>query len=337
MPAIGGFVDAHGIDAWFDRAAHVGIATSPQQDGSMDHMPELVTQLRGPAGRFERMSPEDVQAVCRSAVFRGGIRYGDSAMVHPGRLVRGMRRVALDRGIRLFEHTSVTRFREGPPAEAETPGGTVRAGHAVLAINAWSAQWKRFRSTILPRASYIVLTAPAPERLAEIGWTGGEGLFDFRTSLHYVRTTRDGRIAFGGVSSRAGLGTGLGPRQWYDERSVRRLAEDLWRWFPSFSDVPIEAAWGGPIDVSGHHIPFFGTLPGTSTHYGFGFTGGGVGPCHMGGRILAGLVLGLDDEYTNSPLVGYRPKRFPPEPLLSLGAAITQEAIVRADDARDHG
>jgi glycine/D-amino acid oxidase-like deaminating enzyme len=37
--------------------------------------------------------------------------------------------------------------------------------------------------------------------------------------------------------------------------------------------------------------------------YGFGYSGSGVGPCHMGGQILASMVQGLDNPWTRSPLV----------------------------------
>ena len=74
-----------------------------------------------------------------------------------------------------------------------------------------------------------------------------------------------------------------------------------------------------------------------NVHYGLGFTGGGVGPSHLAGKILSGLALGEDDEFTRLPLVGIEPKKFPPEPLLSPGAAITQAAMVRKDEAEDDG
>ncbi|GBC86676.1 Gamma-glutamylputrescine oxidoreductase [bacterium HR12] len=219
----------------------------------------------------------------------------------------------------------------------ETPTGEVRARAGVLALGAYAAPLPAFRRTVMPRGTYIVLTEPIPDRLAEIGWTGGEGIYDFRTALHYVRTTRDGRIAFGAASARAGLGTGLGPRLRYDPVSVGRLIRDFARWFPTLSDVRFECAWGGPMDVTGLHLPFFGTLPGGAVHYGLGYTGGGVGPCRLGGRILSGLALGIEDEHTTLPLVGLRPKPFPPEPLRSPGAALVQAAIVRRDDALDLG
>jgi hypothetical protein len=91
------------------------------------------------------------------------------------------------------------------------------------------------------------------------------------------------------------------------------------------------------MDVTGRHLPSFGALPGGTVHYGVGYTGGGVGPCHLGGKILSALTLGLEDEHTTLPLVGLEPMRFPPEPFLSAGATLTQGAIVRKDDAEDMG
>jgi glycine/D-amino acid oxidase-like deaminating enzyme len=218
----------------------------------------------------------------------------------------------------------------------ETGGGSVSAERGVLGLGAWASTLPTFRRTIVPRGTYIVVTEPAPDRLAEIGWTGGEGLADWRTALRYFRATPDGRIAFGAASAAAGLGVGLGPRLRYDERSIVKLVDDFRRFFPSWADVKIEAAWGGPMDVTGRHMPSFGTI-GSTVHYGLGYTGGGVGPCHLGGKILSGLALDVKDEYTALPLVDQEMLRFPPEPLLSVGAALTQHAIVRKDEAEDRG
>ena len=115
------------------------------------------------------------------------------------------------------------------------------------------------------------------------------------------------------------------------------LVDDFRRWFPSFADVRIERGWGGPMDVTTSHQPFFGTLPGGALHVGAGYTGGGVGPSHLGGLILSGLVREVDDEVTALPLVHRAPGRFPSEPFRSVGAAVVQGAIVRRDRAHDRG
>ena len=202
----------------------------------------------------------------------------DAANVQPARLARGLRRVLIERGVRIHEGTPVTRFGSGRPAIAETPGGAVRAGEAVIALGAWATWWKAFHPYLTVRGSYMVITAPAPEELAAIGWTGGECVRDLRSSIHYLRTTPDGRIAFGLGGLQPDLARRIDHRYAYDERLVRRVGADLHRMFPTFRDVPLEAGWGGPVNVSGHTMPFFGTRPSGNVHYGLGYTGNGVGP-----------------------------------------------------------
>ena len=126
-------------------------------------------------------------------------------------------------------------------------------------------------------------------------------------------------------------------RYGFNEAAASALVRDFRRWFPAFDDVPLETSWGGPIDVAGLHLPFFGTLPGGVTHYGLGFTGNGVGPCHLGGKILSGLALGLEDEATTLPISDGDRKRFPPEPLFSFGERVVSRAIVRRDERLDAG
>ncbi len=211
----------------------------------------------------------------------------------------------------------------------------VRAGAAVLAVNAWAKHWRRFKRAITVRGSYIVMTAPAPDRLAAINWTGGLGVSDHRSAVHYLRTTPDGRIAFGIGGMQPDLARHIDPRFGYDEASIRVAVDDLHRIFPSFADVPVEAGWGGPIDVSADHLPFFGTFEDGNVHYGLGFTGNGVGPAHLGGRILAHRVLAKYDDVLALPLVDLQPRRFPPEPIRSVGAMVTNRAIHRRDVALD--
>jgi glycine/D-amino acid oxidase-like deaminating enzyme len=337
VEAIGAFCREHAIDAWFTQEGDIGVATNRATDGEWESNVRAAERL-GLTRILRELSVDELRERCDSPMFLGGVIDLDAATVQPARLARGLRRVLQERGVRIFEGTPVTRFGAGTTAVAETGGGTVRAGSAVIALNAWAVAWKRFRRLLTVRASYIVLTAPAPDRLKEINWTGGEGIWDFRSALHYLRTTPDGRIAFGIGGIQPGLARRIGPRFAYDDRAVRICTDDLHRMFPTFRDVPIDAAWGGPIDVAGHHLPFFGSFDGGNVHYGLGYTGNGVAPCHLGGRILSALAIGADEpELFALPVVREQPMRFPPEPILSPGAFIANEAIRRKDEAEDRG
>ncbi len=332
--AIGDWCAEHDVDAWFAPDGDLGVATSAGTVGEWDDLVDAAERL-GVADAFEVLSAEAVRARIDSPTFLGGIASRFGATVQPARLALGLRRELLRRGVRIFEHTPVTRFRAGRPAIAETPRGSVRAGAAVVALNAWAQHWRAFRREITVRGSYVVLTAPAPERLAEIGWTDGSGLYDMRAAVHYVRTTPDGRVAFGIGGMQPDFARSIDRRYAYDPPSIRVAVRDLHRMFPSLADVPLEAAWGGPIDVSGRHLPSFRTLAPGTVHVGHGYTGNGVGPSHLGGRVLAHLALGREDPVLALPLVGLEPKRFPPEPIRSVGALVANRAIRRRDDALD--
>jgi glycine/D-amino acid oxidase-like deaminating enzyme len=333
---IGSFCREHGIDAWFTPAGDIGIATSPAQDGRWRETVETATRL-GYADRLVELDRDAVLDRVRSPLFGRAMHTTDAATVQPARLARGLRRVLLELGARIYERTPVRRFRPGAPAVAETPGGIVTARRAVLALNAWAASLAPFSRRLAVRGTYMVVTAPAPDELEEIGWTSGVAVWNFRSAVNYLRTTADARIAFGTGGMQPGSGRRIGPRFRYDARYVTIVAEEFRRMFPSFAKVRLEAAWGGPIDVSATHLPFYGTLPGGSTHYGLGYTGNGVGPSHLGGRILARLALDAEDDDTRLPIVDVEPKRFPPEPLKSLGVRAVNEAILRKDAAEDAG
>lgn len=330
---IGAWCERHGVDAWYARPGDLAISTSPAQDRRVEEALEDAARF-GYDEIYRPLDAGEVRERFDSPVARRGIHVSHAAGVQPARLARGLRRVLLERGVRIFEHSPVTRFRNRPTVEAETPGGVVRARSAILGVNAWATGWPELRRRVMLRGTFMLVTAPAPELLERIRWIGGEGVFDHRTGLHYLRTTRDGRIAFGG----AGWGVApqrVGPRYRYDERTVARLVADFRRWFPAFEDVAVESAWGGPVDVSAWHLPFFGTLSGGHAHYGLGFTGNGVGPSHLGGKILSGLALGIEDEATTLPLVHAVPKRFPPEPIFTPGERLVSHAIRRKDVVED--
>jgi glycine/D-amino acid oxidase-like deaminating enzyme len=323
------------IDIWFRRAGHLTVSTSPVFDELLEEFRQVQSLHGFPDDLYQMLSASEVANRCRSPRFRAGVLQTRGATVQPARLARGLRALILEAGVSIYEGSPVDEIQGGSPVEIATRAGSVTADQVVLGLNAWSSQLPPFRRRIIPRASHIVLTEPAPDRLRAIGWTGGEGIGDLRATLNYLRTTPDGRIAFGAAT--ATPGRGADGRMSRDAVWYRRLETRLHTWFPEFRGVGIDSTWGGPIDVSAHHIPFFGSMWGGNVHYGMGFTGGGVGPCILGGQILSSLVLGRQDEFTSLPLVGFRSKRFPPEPFLQVGARITLEAILRTDDAWEAG
>jgi glycine/D-amino acid oxidase-like deaminating enzyme len=329
---IGAWCEAEGVDAWFRQAGFIETSTSEAQDPVID---EILAAAAIAPDKVIALGEAEVRARCASPRFRRGLLVPDDATVHPARLALGLRRRLLERGVPIFEHSRVRALTaHAGGVVAETSDARVRAGAAVLTINAATRAVRPLRSRLAVTSSHIVLTEPVPEVLEQIGWTGGESITDGRTFLHYFRTTDDGRILFGWGGGQLAVGARLNGRIEVDAPVIEEIRRHLVDYFPQLEGRAITHAWGGPIDVSPSHLPQIGTLDDGPVHYAFGFTGNGVGPSHLAGRVLAGLASGDGDRSLALDEPG---PPVPPEPIAWLGGNVVRSAYLRAERLQQEG
>ena len=339
VDAIGEWCERHAVDAHFRRAGELVVSTTAAHDGRWNAEIEAARDLGDPDA-VRALSPAEVAARVRSPRFRSGAFIRDAATVHPGRLVRGLRRVCLERGAVVHESTRVTGLaREGSGVRVRTASGpALRARRVVLAVNAWAAGWSTARHRILAWGSWMVRSEPIPDLVRdELGWIGGESIVDARASVHYLHVTREGRIAIGAGGGRPGFGGRIGASFTDDADSSRRAAF-AFRWlFPQLRDVGLTDAWGGPIDISPDHLPHAWTAMDGRVLVAAGYSGNGVAPSHLFGRILAAMALGSDEAITRLPVVGRPSPPFPPEPFRYVGARVMRAAMIRREDDEEAG
>jgi glycine/D-amino acid oxidase-like deaminating enzyme len=338
VTAIGAWCRDNDVDAWFRQSGYLCASTGPAfADAGLEAV-RAVAAL-GKPGAVQDLTAAELRERVDSPAFGRGVFVPDFATVHPARLALGLRRRLVERGVEIYEHSRVRALSgDSDSVVAETAGGRVRAGAAVLAVGPSARSIAPLRSRLSVTSSHIVLTEPVPDVLDEIGWTGGECITDGRTLLHYFRTTRDGRIVFGWGGGRVAYGGRVNGRIEVDPVAAAGARRNLLRYFPALEGRAITHAWGGPIDVSPSHIAQIGTLPGAPVHYAFGYTGNGVGPTHLAGRALASLALDRRDRYTALPIVGADAGAWvPPEPLAWLGGNVVRQAFLRREEAFERG
>jgi len=337
VQGVGRFCAEEGVDAWFRQGGYLQVSTTPLHDGVWSATASACREL----GEPDACQPLDADAIrerCASPRFRDGAFYPGAATVHPALLARGLRRRLIDRGVTIFERSPVRSVRpDDGGVVAECERGSVRAGAAVLASGPGLAAFPGLRRRLTLTSSHMVITEPVPDVIDELGWTGGECITDARAMLHYFRTTPDGRIAFGWGAGRVVFGARTSGRTDVDPGVAAEVERHLRDFFPQLAGRRVVHAWGGPIDVSPSHLPVAGTLPGKPIHYGFGYTGNGVGPSHMVGRVLASLALDRRDEPSRLAIVDPPPVRVPPEPLRFVGGAIVRRALLRKEGAEERG
>jgi glycine/D-amino acid oxidase-like deaminating enzyme len=335
---VGEFCDSQGVDAWYRHGGYLQVSTAPAQDGIWTETVDACREL-GVDGVVEALDAEGVAGHCRSPAFRGGAFYEDSATVQPARLAFGLRDRLRTAGVEVHEASAVRSLRAAPDGvEARTDGGSVRARSAVIAIGGAAAGRRGpLRDRLTVTSSHIVLTEPVPDVLEEVGWTGGECITDCRTMLHYFRTTPDGRIAFGLGGGQISFNGGLHGRVEIDPGVVAMAAERLRAYFPGLEGKQITHAWGGPIDVSPTHLPLVMPLRGDRAFVTAGYTGNGVGPAHMVGRVIASLALDRRDEHSRLAIVDPSPRRVPPEPFHWIGGSLIRRGIMSKENAEANG
>jgi glycine/D-amino acid oxidase-like deaminating enzyme len=337
VDAIGAWAADRGADVWFRRGGHLKVAANAAQEGAW--LPEAEACARmGEPGQYENLSPQEVAARCASPRLGGGAFNPGGATVQPARLALALRDALAEEGVELHERSRARRIRTVPDGVVvETEAGSVHAPAAVVAINAAAAGFRPLRGRLAVTSSHMLITEPVPDVLEEAGWTGGESISTAGILLHYFRTTPDGRIAFGWGGGRVAYGARLGGRVSADAEVARRVHADLLTYFPGLRGCGIAGSWGGPIDVSPIHLPEIGSVAGGRIHYVHGFTGNGVGPTHLAGRVLASLALDRRDELTRLAIVEPGHPPVPPEPLRYLGGTLVRAALIRKERREEAG
>jgi glycine/D-amino acid oxidase-like deaminating enzyme len=319
------------IDCEFARNGDIAVATKPHQ------IPWLVEEA-DLAARFGHdvsvLDADQVRAQVDSPTYLGGLWLHEGvAMLHPAKLAWGLA-AACDRlGVRIHEHSPVTRLdSERSAVLLTTRAGSVTAPKVALGTNAFPPLLRRIRQYVVPIYDYALVTEPlSPAQLASIGWSARQGMSDSGNQFHYYRLTADNRILWGGYDAVYHFGNRVHPSLHQRPKTYQRLAEHFFTTFPQLEGLRFTHRWGGVIDTSSRVSAFFGTAAGGKVAYAAGYTGLGVGATRFGAQVMLDLLDRRETERTALAMVRSKPLPFPPEPLRWGVINLTRASYAQAD------
>ena len=241
---------------------------------------------------------DELKSEIASPVFKAGLVTPYGAILNPAKLVLGMKRIVEEEGVEIRERTVVTRITPGKSVVVETELGEVRTPVLVIATNAYSHKLGMFRSRVMPVAVFQIATAPLTESQWEaVGWRNRRGLADSNPLFSYSRPTADGRIVMGGVNPQVYSGDRLASGN--DRVATEPVERELVRFFPPLEGLAIEHRWGGTTALTIGNTPSVGvTGEHENVFYGVGFSEG-VPSTQTAGRMIADLMAGESNEFTN--------------------------------------
>jgi glycine/D-amino acid oxidase-like deaminating enzyme len=325
----------HRIDVDYEPTGYLHVAVHADQVQALQALYEA-DQKRGTASVL--LDREGVQKEVASPVFLAGHWDNQTRLgiLHPGKLVDGLREAACKLGVVLHENSPLTRLaaeNSGSDIVLSSPQGQVRARKVFLATHAYpSLVPETRRSLIAPIWEYALATEPLSDsQMASIAWSRRQCISGLEVFHHYYRLTSDNRITIGGGPPDYFLGNSGRFIDQDDPARFEGIAAYFFTIFPQLKGLRFSHRWSGAIGASRDHCMHFGQAMKGRVAWVQGYSGQGVTPCRFGAR--GGLaLLGIGEtELARLAFVKRRPAHWPPRPLRWLGANITFPALDKAD------
>jgi glycine/D-amino acid oxidase-like deaminating enzyme len=334
-----GTAAAEGIDADVVKGGLLTVATNRAQLGRLREMVAHDAEWGWGPADLRLLEAAEREDRLRVEGALGAAWSPHCARIQPAKLARGLARVVAGLGVEIFEQTPVTAIRPragASPATATTPCGTVSADYVIRATEGFTADLAGHHRDLLPMNSSMIVTTVLPAEVWDrIGWSGSELLGDLAHYYMYAQRTADGRIAFGGRGRPYRYGSKVDDAG----RTQGWTVETLWRMlttmFPAVASAgQVAHAWSGVLGVPRDWCSAAVLDHTTGLGHAGGYTGHGVATTNLAGRTLRDLVLRRDTPLTALPWVGWKARRWEPEPLRWLGVQ-TMYALYQTADARE--
>lgn len=295
-----------------------GYCDLANKPAELEGFAEEAEELRSLGYRHETrlLQASEMHSVVGSKRYVGGLVDMGSGHLHPLNLALGEAQAAQRLGVRLFEHSCVTRIDYGAEVKVHAARGTVRAKTLVLGCNAYLNDLNpQLGGKVLPAGSYIIATEPlSPDQAQEL-LPQNMAVCDQRVALDYYRLSADRRLLFGGACHYSGR----------DPKDIAAyMRPKMLDVFPQLSAVKIDYQWGGMIGIGANRLPQIGRLKDQpNVYYAQAYSGHGVNATHLAGKLLGEAISGQHgggfDLFDKVPHITFPGGKHLRSPLLALG------------------
>lgn len=271
----------HRIDCDPVRAGTLHCAHSP---AGLRALRARHDQLTASGAPVRMLSAEETARRTGAAGFHGALSDDRAGTIQPLAYARGLARAAAGAGAMIHAVSPVRRvYRRHDVWHLETPGGTIRAGAVIQATNAYHDGLPDRRPASVAVHYFQFATPPLPESHRRLILAGGEGCWDTALIMTSFRMDRSGRLIIGAIGNLDGAGGAI-----HVAWARRKLAA----LFPGLAGQELSPGWCGRIAMTGDHIPRI-VSPGPAALSAHGYSGRGIGPGTVFGKLMAHHLLGV--------------------------------------------
>jgi glycine/D-amino acid oxidase-like deaminating enzyme len=326
------YIRRYEIDCGHHPTGSLVAGTSERHKAKVRKLTDTVRKL---GGRVRYVDEDEMRERDLPIAFNCAM-WGDGGIFDPYRFVNGIRRVAEERGVRLYEQSPVVGLEDGSPVALKTPAGEVRAKKVLLATNAYTARlpFKALgRRRVLPvYPAFVETEVLTDEQWQRVGWSGREAICTAHAMIASYNPTPRGTLVVGTVKPQISFGSTL---RYEATQKLLGIQEAAFRTrFPMLDDVKIQHGWGGWVAMTTNFMPTCSKLKGSeNVYYAMAYQGHGVPKATLMGRIASDMLTGKDYAYRG--MFTQKALNWPVEPLrygVFHAVAAVSELLDRRDD-----
>ncbi len=232
---------------------------------------------------FTYLDRKAIQERLQTTRYLHGLEDPQAFHIHPLNYLRALA-VEVERlGGKIYEHSpAIGCDLKGAHKRLRTPNGHVTAKRAIFATGGYTGTLiPRLKRAVLPIATYMMVSAPAPDLLAQVIRTKAAILDDRRASDYYRVVDGGQRLLWGGrITTRAANPQGVAAE-------LRRAMLDV---YPQLAPLQTDLAWSGLMAYARHLMPQIGALQPDVWHI-TAFGGHGLNTTAIAGKVLAEAIL----------------------------------------------
>jgi gamma-glutamylputrescine oxidase len=232
---------------------------------------------------------DEVRSLLDSPKYHEAVLDEGAFHFHPLNYGRALAREIVRLGSVVHENSSITSVSlDGTRKLLRTKDAQIEAEQVLFATGGYTGMvLPALKKSILPIATYVVLTEAAPDLVRSAIRTSA-GVLDDRRAGDYYRVVNGGsRILWGGRITTKTTDPG-------DIAAL--LRREMATTYPQLADLKIEVAWSGLMAYARHLMPQIGQLqPGIWFCTAFG--GHGMNTTAIGGTVIAEAIAGESDRY----------------------------------------
>jgi glycine/D-amino acid oxidase-like deaminating enzyme len=300
----------YGIDCDYNASGVIRAAVHPSQERKLRKNMQTGIELGSPA---QFLDHAEMRARGIPPAFLFGAWYPSGGTLDPGKYVMGLRRAALQAGVKIYENTALLSYAGGKTVKVQTAHGSASAPFLVLATNAYTPQLGLLGNKVAPLRVSAIETEPlSAQQLASLGWPRREGLVTPHWTMESHRLTARNTLVV--TTKRLNYVYGSRTPNVPDDAAYRALETTLRERFPTLGSLAIRSCWSGYVSLAYDALPVVGESGDErNILYSAGCSGHGVGTQSLMGQLLAERICG-----TEHPLLAALRHKTPatlPEPL----------------------